>query len=56
MPAIKRPKTGGVYELFKEEEDSWVCQIVVNKDNEKMCGNMITKGAVKEGDKGRNNY
>jgi len=31
----------------------------INKDDgeeKKICGNIITKGAEKEGDKGRNNY
>ena len=59
MPPYKRPKLGGVYEFFKEEVDSWVCQININKDNgedKKICGNISTKGAEKEGDKGRNKY
>ena len=56
MPANKRPKSGGVYELFKEEENAWVCQVIVDKDEEKICGEKTTKGAAKGGDKGRNNY
>ena len=59
MSPYKKAKLGGVYEYFKEEKDSWVCQININKDDgeeKKICGNIITKGAEKEGVKGRNNY
>ena len=30
MAPYKKPKCGGVYEYFKEEKDSWVCQININ--------------------------
>ena len=50
MPPYKKAKLGGVYEYFKEEMDSWVCQININKDDgeeKKICGNIITKGKIR---------